>query len=90
MADGGPVIVQMGEGEYAVYVEDSAGSPMKGTPRTSASVSRRRPLFSGYDAQKARAELRRLEGSISREEAAAMIAYIYRAREEGSRPAERP
>ena len=45
---------------------------------------------STYDPEKLRAALKKYAGTISPEEADRMIAGVYRAREEGSRPAGRP
>ncbi len=46
--------------------------------------------WANYDPAKLRASLRRFAGLISREEAEALKADLYRAREEGSRPLDRP
>jgi hypothetical protein len=47
-------------------------------------------LWAGYDPAKVRAGLRRFAGSISPEEAERLKALIYRGREEGTRPLDRP
>ena len=46
--------------------------------------------WANYDPAKLRAGLRRFAGLISREEAEQLKADIYRAREEGTRPLDRP
>lgn len=43
-----------------------------------------------YDPEKVRAAVRAAQGTLTPEEGEALKAYIYRGREEGSRPANRP
>jgi hypothetical protein len=47
-------------------------------------------LWAGYDPDRARDTIGRMAGSISREEAERIKALIYRGREEGTRPPDRP
>lgn len=46
--------------------------------------------WAGYDPERVRVGLRRFAGSISAEDAERMMAMVYRAREEGTRPSTRP
>ena len=73
--DGATVQLEANGATYAL-VPDAAGSAGEAHSR--------------YDPEKLRAALRKYAGTISPEEADRMIAAIYRAREEGSRPADRP
>jgi hypothetical protein len=47
-------------------------------------------IWAGYDPEKVRDAIDRYAGTITQEEADAWIADLYRARKEGSRPADRP
>jgi hypothetical protein len=47
-------------------------------------------LWAGYDPERLRATVYRLAGSISQEEGERIKALIYRGREEGTRPINRP
>jgi hypothetical protein len=53
-------------------------------------VSRDDDPWEGYDPERARAGMRRASGTLTREEAERLKEYLYQAREEGSRPADRP
>jgi len=53
-------------------------------------VVREHDAWSGYDPAKVRAAVRAAAGSWADLDTDAMIADLYRAREEGSRPADRP
>lgn len=53
-------------------------------------VPEKEGIFANYDPAEARRVLDELAGSISEEDAADLIANIYRWREEGSRPIDRP
>jgi len=46
-------------------------------------------LWEGYDPEKVREAVKKYTGTITEEEAKARIADLYRARKEGSRPADR-
>src|SRR5690348_17190342 len=46
--------------------------------------------WDGYDPEKVRAAVTKTAGALSPEDADAMLAELYRARDEGSRPATRP
>lgn len=56
----------------------------------SSSTGLRSTLWRTYDPEAVRAAVRQFAGTIPTDEADAMIANLYRAREEGSRPADRP
>lgn len=47
-------------------------------------------IWADYDPEAVRAALRKFAGTLSPEEGEKLKAYIYRAREEGTRPADRP
>jgi hypothetical protein len=47
-------------------------------------------LWAGYDPERLRATVTRMAGSISEEERERIKALIYRGREEGTRPIDRP
>ncbi|HEY7031291.1 MAG TPA: hypothetical protein VH482_08200 [Thermomicrobiales bacterium] len=47
-------------------------------------------LWAGYDPERMRATVMRMAGSISEEEGERIKALIYRGREEGTRPIDRP
>ena len=47
-------------------------------------------LWSGYDPERVRAGLRAMAGIITPDEAERMKALVYRGRQEGTRPADRP
>lgn len=52
-------------------------------------VTREEDLWAGYDPEKVRAAVKAAAGTLTLEEGEALKAYIYKAREEGSRPADR-
>ena len=53
-------------------------------------LSRADDLFAGYDPERVRDGLRRFAGTISAEEGERRKQLIYRGREEGTRPLDRP
>ncbi len=53
-------------------------------------LSRADDLFAGYDPERVRDGLRRFAGTIGAEEGERLKAIVYRGREEGTRPPDRP
>ena len=53
-------------------------------------LSRADDLFAGYDPERVRDGLRRFAGTISAEEGERLKRLVYRGREEGTRPPDRP
>lgn len=53
-------------------------------------LSRADDLFAGYDPERVRDGLRRFAGTISAEDGERMKELIYRGREDGTRPPDRP
>ena len=87
-ADGEPLIIDTGIAEYTVRIEETT------TPPAMADVegegdARERVLWEGYDPERSLAIFDEVEGSWSDVDTDALIADIYRWREEGSRPAKR-
>lgn len=62
------------------------------TERPDYIIARKTDIFADYDPKRIHEMLEELERKplLTPEEAEAMIEYIYRAREEGTRPADRP
>jgi len=58
--------------------------------RLATGESDKKDIWAGYDPERVRASLRSVAGTLSDDEADAMIEYIYRGREEGNRPMDRP
>ncbi|MCL4545172.1 MAG: hypothetical protein M1118_11345 [Chloroflexi bacterium] len=83
------VLIDTGEDEYAVYVETDPGA-VPTSPRLGASDEEKRALWEGYDPRAALATFDEGEGSWSDIDTDELVANIYRWREEGSRPANRP
>jgi len=69
-----PIILERGEERFRLSREDG----------------RRDDLFADYDPERVREGLRLFAGTISPEEGERMKQLIYRAREEGTRPPDRP
>ena len=95
-----PKTIEVAPGsELARLLEDANGAPLvlvKDGVRyrldrevPTASAARRDP-WADYDPERLREGIRAAAGSISEEEAERRIAEIYRWREEGSRPPDRP
>lgn len=85
-ATGEPVVIDTGEAEYALRVEGRASA----ASGSGASKDAKESIWADYDPEAALAAFRRTAGSWSDVDADELIANIYRWREEGSRPADRP
>ena len=79
------VVIDTGEDEYAVSVEE-ARPPLRLSHRARASEDEKRALWAGYDPERARAALAKAAGSWSDIDTDELVDSIYRRREEGSRP----
>jgi hypothetical protein len=71
-----------GEGWLLVPTEESGTTKLEAAPSDN--------IWAHYDPEKVKETLDRMAGTLSPEEAERRIAEIYRAREEGTRPPERP
>lgn len=75
-----PFLVDVNDSIYRVY---QVGRPGASTKRTD-------DIWDGYDAEKVRQAVAETAGSWADLDTDALIAEIYQAREDGSRPADRP
>jgi len=74
----------------SVVVEYATGEKVMIQPMPAPKKRNRKKKASGYDANKAKAAILKNAGSWRDIETDALIALLYRAREEGSRPLTRP
>lgn len=81
-ATGEPVVIDTGDAEYAVRVQHRASAS-----RSGAGEGDKESTWADYDPEAALRNVDEVAGSWSDVDADALIANIYRWREEGSRPA---
>ena len=82
------LLLQDAEAEGTPVEIDVNGKTYDLVPRTAPRLEG--DIWRGYDPEKVRMTVSAYAGTVSEAEADQLIANIYRAREEGSRPAERP
>lgn len=89
----GPITITIDpDSELGQVLDEKANSPvvlLSGNARFRVTRDPDDP-WANYDPEKARAALRKLAGILTPEEGERMKELIYRAREEGTRPLDRP
>jgi hypothetical protein len=88
-----PMIVHVPEGsELARMLDDAGDMPLRLVRRgVTYRVSREDDdPWAGYDPEAVRKSLRRFAGMLTPEEGVELKDYVYRGREEGNRPVDRP
>lgn len=81
----------VGDGELSRLLDRAATAPLRlEKDGIIFRVIREEPLWSEYDPAKVRAAVKAAAGSWSDLDTDGMIADLYRARDEGSRPVDRP
>jgi hypothetical protein len=81
------------ESELARFLDEVGETPVlleKNGKLYRLTEEKEEDIWTGYDAEKAKAALKRVAGSWADIDVDKLIAEIYRAREEGSRPITRP
>ena len=93
MAEQSKIIKITSYGEVALLLQEAAIEPVileRNGERYCLSKIVGEDIWVGYDPEKVRAAVRKTSGSWQDIDAEELIADIYRAREDGSRPASRP